>query len=88
MDTKTRRILIGVCVVALLLTSTFTWGVISAGNDLAQIASTEGRVFSRTSADWILAHANFLVPVFFLGAIISLVMKKPTSDGSSPRSAG
>ncbi len=80
MDAKVRRILIIVCAVAFLLSSAFTWGVISAGIDLAQIAATEGRVFSRTSTEWMLAHANFLVPVFFLGAIIWLVMKKPTSD--------
>ncbi len=80
MDAKTRRILIIVCVVAFLLTSTFTWGIISAGIDLAQQAITEGRIFSRMSVDWILAHANLLVPVFFLGGIIWLVMKKPTSD--------
>ena len=80
MDAKTRKILITVCVVAFLLTSTFTWGVISTGIDLAQQAITEGRIFSRLSVDWILAHANLLVPVFFLGGIVWLVMKKPTSD--------
>ncbi len=80
MDAKTRKTLIIVCVIAFVITSTFTWGVITAGIDLAQLAIAEGRMFTRTSVDWILAHANLLVPVFFLGGIIWLVMKKPTSN--------
>ncbi len=36
MDDKTRRTLIIVCVVAFLLTSTFTWGLISAFIDVGQ----------------------------------------------------
>ena len=83
MDAKTRRILIIVCVVAFLLTSAFTWGVISAGIDLAQHVDELGGGYENWpigSAAYTLTSANVSVPVFFLGGIIWLVMKKPTSD--------
>ncbi len=82
MDAKTRRILTIVCVVALLLTSAFTWGVISAGIDLAQHVNESGggrENWFIDSVAWMLTYANVSVPVFFLGGIIWLVMKKPTS---------
>ena len=82
MDAKTRRILIIVCVVAFLLTSAFTWGVISAGIDLAQHVDELGGGYENWfigEAAWTLTYANVFVPVFFLGGIIWLVMKKPTS---------
>jgi len=82
MDAKTRRILIIVCVVAFLLTSAFTWGVISAGIDLAQYVNELGGGSENWFIDpvaWMLTYANVSVPVFFLGGIIWLVMKKPTS---------
>ena len=83
MDAKTRKIRIIVCVVAFLLTSAFTWGLISAGIDLAQHTRELGggpESWAIRSDHWMLALANVLVPVFFLGGIIWLVMKKPTSD--------
>ncbi len=83
MDAKTRRILIIVCGVAFLLTSAFTWGVISAGIYLAQHVDELGggrENWPVGPVAWGLAYANLLVPVFFLGGIIWLVMKKPTLD--------
>ena len=82
MDAKTRRILLIVCVVAFLLTSAFTWGVISAGIDLARYVDELGGGHENWfigSTAWALTYANVSVPVFFLGGIIWLVMKKPTS---------
>jgi len=94
MDVKTRKILIVVCVIAFLLTSTFTWGVISAGIDVSQSVAQIGvnvaqsgvdatqsgvekaRAATRWTVAWTLAHANLLVPVFFLGAIVWLGMQK------------
>ncbi len=81
MDANTRRILIIVCVVAFLLTSVFTWGIISAGIDLAQHVDELGGGRENWFIDpvaWTLTYANVSVPVFFLGGIIWLVMKKPT----------
>ena len=76
MDTKTRRVLIIVCVLAFILTSTFTWGVISAGMDAAQAGVEAGREAAGWTVAWILANATLLVPVFFLGGIIWLVRMK------------
>ncbi len=76
MDAKTRRVLIVVCVLAFILTSTFTWGVISAGMDAAQAGVEAGREAAGLTVAWILAHANMLVPVFFLGVIIWLARMK------------
>ncbi len=83
MDAKTRKILIIVCVVAFLLTSAFTWGVISAGIDLANHTNELGggrENWPIGVVAWMLTYANVSVPVFFLGGIIWLVMKKPTLD--------
>ncbi len=76
MDTKTRRVLIIVCVLAFILTSTFTWGVISSGMDAAQAGVEAGREAAGWTVSWILAHANLLVPVFFLGVIVWLARMK------------
>ena len=83
MDAKTRRILIIVCVAAFLLTSAFTWGVISAGIDLAQHVDELGggrENWPVGTIAWMLSYANVSVPVFFLVGIIWLVMKKPISE--------
>ncbi len=83
MDAKTRKVLVISCVAAFLLTRAFTWGVISAGIDLAQHTRELGggpESWAVRSDHWTLALANVLVPVFFLGGIIWLVMKKPTLD--------
>ncbi len=77
MDAKTRKILIIVCVIAFILTSTFTWGVISAGIDVAQSDVEKARRATQWTVAWVLAHANLLVPVFFLGAIIWVARQKP-----------
>lgn len=76
MDSKTRKMLIIVCVVGFVLTSTFTWGIISAGIDVAQSGVEAGRGAAEWTVAWILAHANLLVPVFFLAAIIWLARQK------------
>ncbi len=76
MDARTRRILIVVCVIGFLLTSTFTWGVISAGINAAQEGVEAGREVARWSIAWLLAHANLLVPVFFVGGIVWLARRK------------
>ncbi len=83
MDAKTRRVLIIVCVVAFLLTSAFAWGIILTGIDLAQHTRELGggpENWAVRPVAWELAAANLSVPVFFLGGIIWLVMKKPTLD--------
>ncbi len=77
MDARTRRLLIVVCVIGFILTSTFAWGVISAGLDAAQQGVEAGREVARWSVAWILAHANLFVPVFFVGAIVWIARKKP-----------
>ena len=84
MDAKTRRILITVCVVAFLLTSTFTWGVLQVGWDVTKIIGDwtgekveDVRGLTQWGVAWVLAHANLLVPVLFLGGIIWLVRQKP-----------
>ncbi len=76
MDARTRRILIIVCVIGFILTSTFAWGVISAGINAAQEGVEAGREVARWSIAWILAHANLFVPVFFVGGIVWLARRK------------
>ena len=77
MDAKTRRILIIICMVAFLLTSAFAWGIILTGIDLAQHTRELGggpENWAVRPVAWTLASANLIVPVFFLGGIIWLVM--------------
>ncbi len=76
MDARTQRILIIVCVIGFILTSTFAWGVISAGINAAQEGVEAGREVARWSIAWILAHANLFVPVFFVGGIVWLARRK------------
>ena len=76
MDANTRKILITIAVVGFVLTSTFTWGVISAGIDYMQGGVEGARTGAAWTISWILAHANALVPVFFLGFIFWVTRQK------------
>ena len=42
MDSKTRKMLIIVCVIGFVLTSTFTWGVFTYAVDVAQVVAEKG----------------------------------------------
>ncbi|MCH8149054.1 MAG: hypothetical protein IH987_13910 [Planctomycetes bacterium] len=78
MDSNTKKILIGVCVVGFILTSTFSWGIISGAVDLVQEGVDLSRVLTAGSIAWILAHANALVPLIFVGVIVWVVRHKST----------
>ena len=78
MDAKTKKILVVLAVLGFLLTSTWTWGILSGGIDLAVAGMDKGQELAKGSVAWILAHVNALVPLIFLGAIIWLVRKKTT----------
>jgi uncharacterized protein with LGFP repeats len=93
-NSKTKTALIIVCVIGFLLTSTFTWGIIAwsaqQSADLAAAtvktgigAGEQAREYTGWSITWILAHANALVPVFFLGFLVWLVMQKKTDHTSA-----
>ncbi|MCH7752297.1 MAG: hypothetical protein IH898_09110 [Planctomycetes bacterium] len=77
MDAKTKRIRIGVCAAGFLLTSTFSWGIISGTIDIAQNIIEETGFWAKGSIVWILAHANAMVPLIFIGVIIWLARQKP-----------
>ena len=71
--------------IAFLLTSTFTWGVLQVGWDVTKAVGDHLgdrveviREIARWGVAWILAHGNLFVPVFFLGGIVCLLKKKPT----------
>ncbi len=80
MDAKTRKVLIAFCLIGFLLTSTITWGVISAGIDVAQAGIVEGRDYASWTVSWILAHASLFVPVFFIGGVIWLLRQKTKTE--------
>ncbi len=76
MDAKTRKILIVVSVFGFLLTSTYTWGIISGAIDLAVQGMDRGQELAQGSVAWILAHLNALVPLIFVGVIYWLYRHK------------
>ena len=76
MDAKTRKILIGICVLGFLLTSTYTWGLLTGLVELAITGIEEGQILAKWSVAWILAHLNALVPLIFVGVIIWLAKQK------------
>ena len=66
------------CVVGFLLTSTYTWGVLSGLIELAIEGVDAGQVLAKGSVAWVLAHINALVPLIFLGVVIWLARQKTT----------
>ena len=60
-----------------MLTSTFTWGIVRGAIDVVQSIVEGGRGFAAGTVAWILAHANALVPLIFVGVILWLVKQKP-----------
>ncbi len=80
MNAKTRKTMIGVCVVGFLLTSTYTWNLLTGAFDLAIKGVEGGQVLAQGSVAWILAHVNAVVPLIFLGVVIWLIKQKSGDD--------
>ena len=68
--------MIGVCVVGFLLTSSYTWGMLSGLIELAIEGVDKGQSLAQGSVAWILAHLNAFVPLIFLGVVIWLFKQK------------
>ncbi len=80
MDAKTRNLLIVLCVLGFLLTSTYTWGMLSGLIELAVTGMDKGQELAQWSVAWILAHLNAFVPLIFVGVIIWLVKQKTAEN--------
>ena len=82
MDVKTRNILIVLCALGFLLTSSYTWGMLSGFIELAITGMDKGQELAQWSVAWILAHLNAFVPLIFVGVIIWLVKQKTTETAA------